>query len=66
MISLLLYVLVFGLICYLIFWVMGYLGVPEPVRKVVTVIVVMIAVIYLLNYFLPGLPPAHPHRGLWW
>lgn len=54
MISLLITLCVFALVCYLIFWVMGYLGVPEPVRKVVTVVVVMIAVIRLLSNFLPA------------
>lgn len=54
MLALLLWVLIFGLICYLILWAMGYLGVPEPIRKVVTVIIVIIAVVYLLGYILPG------------
>lgn len=53
MISLLITALVFALICYLIFWAMGYLGAPEPIRKVVTVIVVVIACIWLLSNFLP-------------
>lgn len=54
MIGLLIWVLVFGLIAYLIFWFMSYLGVPEPIRKVVTVIVVIIGILYLLGYVLPG------------
>ena len=53
MISLLVTLVVFALIAYLIFWAMGYLGVPEPIRKVVTVIIVLIAVIWLLTAFLP-------------
>ena len=61
MIGLLIWVLVFGLICYLIFWFMGYLGAPEPIRKVVTVIIVIIAILYLIGYILPAsglhLPP---------
>jgi hypothetical protein len=61
MIGLLIWVLVFGLICYLIFWAMGYLGMPEPMRKVVTVIIVIIAVLYLPGYVMPSvglrLPP---------
>lgn len=61
MIGLLIWVLIFGLICYLIFWVMGYLGMPEPIRKVVTVIIVIIAILYLVGYLMPGagvhLPP---------
>ncbi len=54
MISLLITALVFGLICYLIFWVMGYLAVPDPIRKVVTVIVVVVAVLWLLQAFMPA------------
>ena len=54
MLGLLIWVLIFGLICYLIFWAMGYLGVPEPIRKVVTVIIVIIAIVYLLS-LIPGL-----------
>ena len=54
LISLLIFVLVAGLIIYLIFWAMSYLGLPEPIRKVVVVIVVLIAVVWLLSNFLPG------------
>lgn len=54
LISLLITVVVFALVCYLIFWVMGYLGVPEPIRKVAVVVIVLIAVIWILNNFLPG------------
>lgn len=54
LIALLITVVVFSLICYLIFWVMGYLGVPEPIRKVAVVVIVLIAVIWILNNFLPG------------
>ena len=61
MIGLLITALVFALVCYLIFWAMGYLGVPEPIRKVVTVIVVLIACIWLLSNFLPGTAGMH-----WW
>jgi len=61
MLALLIWVLVFGLICYIIFWGLGYLGAPEPIRKVVTVVVVIIALVYLLGYILPSaglhLPP---------
>jgi uncharacterized membrane protein len=53
MVSLLITLVVFALICYLIIWAMGYLGVPEPIRKVVTVIIVLIACIWLLTNFLP-------------
>lgn len=63
LISLLVFVLVFGLVSYLIFWAMGYLGVPEPIRKVVTVIVVVIGLILLLSN-IPGVGTAH-HGWHW-
>lgn len=58
LVSLLIFVLVFGLIAYLIFWAMGYLGVPEPIRKVVTVIVVVVGILLLLSH-LPGVGWGH-------
>lgn len=54
MISLLITVAVFALVAYVIFWIIGYLGVPEPIRKVIVVIMVLIAVIWILSNFLPG------------
>jgi len=59
MVSLLIWVLIFGLVAYLIFWALNYLAVPEPIRKVVTVIIVAIGVIWLLTNFLPGTPAWH-------
>lgn len=46
---------VLALICYILFWAMGYLGVPDPIRKVVTVLVVLIAFIWILSIMLPML-----------
>ena len=53
-ISLLITALVFGLVCYVIFWTLSYLGVPEPIRKVAVVVAVLIAIIWILNNFIPG------------
>jgi hypothetical protein len=44
---------VVALLCYLIFWLIGYLGVPEPIRKVVVVIIVVVAVLWLILTVLP-------------
>lgn len=59
LVSLLIFVLVAGLVIYLIFWAMNYLGMPDPIKKVVTVIVVIIAVVWLLSNFLPGATAWH-------
>lgn len=54
LVGLLITVAVFALVAYLIFWIIGYLGVPEPIRKVVVVVMVLIAVIWILTNFLPA------------
>jgi hypothetical protein len=54
LVSLLITVAVFALVCYVIFWVLKYLGAPEPVVKVAVVVIVLIAVIWILKNFLPG------------
>jgi hypothetical protein len=51
MIQLLITVVVFALVCYVLFWLLGYLAVPEPIRKVVVVVVVLIAVVLILSMF---------------
>ena len=59
LVSLLIFVLVAGLIIYLIFWAMSYLGMPEPIRKVIVVIIVIIAIVWLMGNFLPGATSWH-------
>jgi len=54
LVSLLITIAVFALVCYVIFWLIGYLGVPEPIRKVVVVVIVLIAVIWIIANFLPA------------
>lgn len=63
MIGLLVYLLCIGLIIGLVWWLLDYLPVPEPfnkVIKVVSVVVFVIAMIYLLmgigNVDMPKLP----------
>jgi len=59
LVDLLVIILVYGLLAYLIFWAMGYLGVQEPVRKVVTVVVVFIGVIYIIGSLTGNVPTIH-------
>lgn len=59
LIGLLITVAVFALVVYVLFWLLSYLAAPEPIRKVVVVVVVLIAVIWILSNFLPGTPAWH-------
>jgi len=46
--ALLITVIVVGAVFYLLFWLVGYLGLPEPFAKVARVVLAVIAVLYLL------------------
>lgn len=40
---------VVGLVCYLLWWFIGFIGLPEPFDKVARVVVGLIAVVFLIN-----------------
>ena len=55
LLSLLVYVIVIGLACYLLWWLVGFVGLPEPFDKVARVIIALVAVVFLLGVIF-GLP----------
>jgi hypothetical protein len=56
---LLIYVVILGLVFWLLWWGLGRIGLPEPFNKVATVILVLAAVITCL-YILMGIAPPLP------
>ena len=52
LVSLLVYIIVGGLVAYLIWWLIGYIGLPEPFDKVARVIVALVVLVFLLNVVL--------------
>lgn len=52
LLSLLIGVIVVGLIFYLLWWLIGYCGLPEPFNKVARVILAVVAVLFLINVLL--------------
>ncbi len=48
----LLYLVVAGLIIWLLYWAIGKVGLPEPFAKIANVILVVVTVIILLNFLL--------------
>jgi hypothetical protein len=52
LVSLIIYLMVAGLIFWLLWWVIGYSGIPEPFAKVARVIIAVIAVIFLVGILL--------------
>lgn len=62
MLSLLIGLLIFCLIAAIVWWVIGQLSLPPPIRMVVIVVFALIAIIALLNY-MPGLSLPHGRFG---
>ena len=52
LLHLLIQIIVVGLVCYLLWWLIGYIGLPEPFNKIARVLVAVVAVIFLLNLVL--------------
>lgn len=47
-----LYLLIVGGICWLLWWLIGYLGLPEPFNKIARAIVAVVAVLLCINLLL--------------
>lgn len=52
LLGLLIQLIVVGLIFYLLYWVIGKVGLPEPFNKVAIVIISLVAVIFLIDLLL--------------
>lgn len=60
LISILIFVVIVGLVFWVIWWFIGYVGLPEPFNKVARVLIGLAALIFLL-YILSAMMPALPH-----
>jgi hypothetical protein len=58
MLELLIGLVFFALVAYLLWWLLSTIGVglPQPVRVIITVLFVLICLFALLNYLPVGLP----------
>lgn len=52
LISLLVYLIIVGLIFYVLWWGLGKIGLPEPFNKIATVVLVVACVIVLVSLLL--------------
>jgi hypothetical protein len=52
LLSWLVYLVVAGLVFWLLWWFIGYIGLPEPFNKVARVIIALFAVVFLINLLL--------------
>jgi hypothetical protein len=49
LVSILIYLVVWGLVLYVLWWGIGKVGLPEPFGKIATVVLVLLTVVVLLN-----------------
>lgn len=49
LLSLLVQIIIAGLVFYLLFWMINYIGLAEPFAKVAKVILALAAVLFLIN-----------------
>jgi hypothetical protein len=50
--TMVIWIIVAALICWLLWWLIGYVGLPEPFNKIARVIVAVIAVVICINALL--------------
>lgn len=52
LVSLLIQFLVIALICWLLWWLIGFIGLPEPFNKIARALIAVIAVVFIINMLL--------------
>lgn len=52
LITLVIWIVVVGLIFWLLWWLINYVGLPEPFNKIARIIVAIVAVLLLINALL--------------
>lgn len=48
-ITFLIWIVVLALVCYLLFWILGQIPMPSPIRTVIVVVVALVILVYLLQ-----------------
>ena len=51
LVRLIIYLLLGGLIVYIVYWIIGMLALPQPVKTVILIIVAVIVLLWLLSTF---------------
>ncbi len=52
LISIVIYIIIIGAVCWLLWWLIGFIGVPEPFAKIARGIIAVVAVLFLISLLL--------------
>lgn len=48
-ITFIIWLIVLALVCYILFWVLGQIAMPAPIRTVIVVVVALVVLVYILQ-----------------
>jgi hypothetical protein len=67
LLGLLIAIIIIALICYVVFWALAQIPLPEPVRVVITVLVALVILIIIVRQFnlLSGMGFVMPPHPFW-
>ena len=51
LVRLIIYLLLGGLVIYLVYWILGMLTLPQPVKTVILIVVAVVVLLWLLSTF---------------
>ena len=54
LLSLIVYLLLAGVLVYIVFWILGMLPIPPQAKNVITMVMALIVLLWLVTRFLPG------------
>lgn len=63
LLSLFVTIVIAGLVFWLLWWFIDFVGLPEPFNKVARVLIGLFAIIFVLSLLIAG--PSHPILGNW-
>ena len=52
LVHIIIYLLIVGGVCWLLWWLISYIGLPEPFNKIARVIIAVVAVLLCINLLL--------------
>ena len=55
LLSLIVYLLLAGVLVYIVFWILGMLPIPPQAKNVITMVMALIVLLWLVTRFLPNL-----------
>lgn len=49
LISLLIYLIIGGILIYIVMWIVGMLAIPQPIKTAITILIALIVVLWILS-----------------